>query len=35
MKQYDVAALHIGAVNYLNLLNLYLARGSGGANTVR
>lgn len=35
MNQYDVAALHIGAVNFLNLLNLYLARGSGGANTVR
>ena len=35
--QFDVAALHIGAVDAggIDLLDVYLGRGSGGENLVR
>lgn len=33
--RYDVAALHVGAVNALDVLDIFLARGSGGENTPR
>jgi hypothetical protein len=33
--RYDVAALHLAAVGFLNVLDLSLARGSAGANALR